>query len=826
MLDLFLCHAWPDRQIAVDLAKALRAMGVSVWLDESDVASAPALWLQLQRGVNNARDGLILVSRAFLQSDEGYRHDEAASLLERHRRDPTRRIYVVLHDATHGLAVERLPFLGVLPSLELAGPTGEADYGTLAHRVAELTRELTPTEPDAGFHVPVYPVRMVGREAELRKVVDLVRNNKIVNIRGAPGLGKTRLAAAVSDALVDQFLDRTIWLSLVPVPDEAGLLVALADALQIPNRERSNASKRIHDGLRRMERLLVFNNASHLARAFRRLAWLFIGLDRGRVLTTSQVDLGLPGETPYQLNPLSVSGASSGSVELFLEYAKRVQPGIAPGADELLLIEEICKLRSGHPYAIALDASRLGTHSVQTLFEEIDLSPDEIKKRGPSDDRSFGESIGSSYALLPPQSRKLLRELVVYRHSAPIALARALAGDHVHRSLSRLVEIELVFDRRNPASGELRFEVLEPIRQFVLQTRTKPRDRSRAEEGRLQYALAQAAAANRNLGGLEVREVVTRLGEDVSVFRGAIRWALDNGRAFQALTLALSLFQFWNLRGDFEEGLEWLEETVMAADPIDDATVAAKAQNRIGSFRRLLGDTVGAKGAYEMALQYAEQHDDAWNKAFALNGLGHVAFERDEFDTARAYFEGALEIRRASLLEGVPVSLTNLGDLALAVDHDLDRARKFHEEALEIRVTGSDQPGIPISLLKLAQVYLLDGYVPEAARFLRDAASRFQQIGDFRWLPTLCEAADAIAFRVEQQGDAARARSMAEEFRQRFGLHYQPWRSRLKAQLHGSLPAELPPARPVTEPIGPSDAFQLIASIVENAIRLGDPNQA
>ena len=65
--DVFLCHAWDDRQgVAKELHDLLEAAGVKVWFSEKDLSLGVPMMRAIDRGLANSRIGLVLVTPALL----------------------------------------------------------------------------------------------------------------------------------------------------------------------------------------------------------------------------------------------------------------------------------------------------------------------------------------------------------------------------------------------------------------------------------------------------------------------------------------------------------------------------------------------------------------------------------------------------------------------------------------------------------------------------------------------------------------------------------------------------------------------------------------
>src|SRR5262252_9987508 len=90
--------------------------------------------------------------------------------------------------------------------------------------------------PRIGRHnMPEPLTTLIGRDEDVRRVAELIREQRIVTLAGVGGVGKTRLALAAARAAVADFADG-VWLvelaaladgSLVPTTIAAALETAL-----------------------------------------------------------------------------------------------------------------------------------------------------------------------------------------------------------------------------------------------------------------------------------------------------------------------------------------------------------------------------------------------------------------------------------------------------------------------------------------------------------------------------------------------------------------------------------------------------------------------
>lgn len=129
--DVFLCHAWDDRQgPAKELHDLLESLGVKVWFSEKDVILGTPLLRAIDKGLANSRIGLVLVTPALLRAlpREGIADKELSALLAGERLVP------IVHDTTYESLREVSPLLASRSGLS----TAEAPMSVVAAKVAEL----------------------------------------------------------------------------------------------------------------------------------------------------------------------------------------------------------------------------------------------------------------------------------------------------------------------------------------------------------------------------------------------------------------------------------------------------------------------------------------------------------------------------------------------------------------------------------------------------------------------------------------------------------------------------------------------------------------
>lgn len=129
--DVFLCHAWDDRQgPAKELHDLLQSHGVQVWFSEKDVGLGVPLLRAIDKGLANSKIGIVLVTPALLRRlpAEGIADKELSALLARERLVP------VVHGTTYEALREVSPLLASRSGMS----TAEDSMANVAAKLAEL----------------------------------------------------------------------------------------------------------------------------------------------------------------------------------------------------------------------------------------------------------------------------------------------------------------------------------------------------------------------------------------------------------------------------------------------------------------------------------------------------------------------------------------------------------------------------------------------------------------------------------------------------------------------------------------------------------------
>jgi hypothetical protein len=129
--DVFLCHAWDDRQgAAKQLHDLLEASGVKVWFSEKDLGLGVPMMRAIDKGLAASRIGLVLVTPALLARlpKESVADKELSALLASNRLVP------IVHNTTYEALRNVSPLLASRSGLD----TAEDSMAVIATKIFEL----------------------------------------------------------------------------------------------------------------------------------------------------------------------------------------------------------------------------------------------------------------------------------------------------------------------------------------------------------------------------------------------------------------------------------------------------------------------------------------------------------------------------------------------------------------------------------------------------------------------------------------------------------------------------------------------------------------
>ena len=439
----------------------------------------------------------------------------------------------------------------------------------------------------------------VGRDGDSAAVSELVDDYRLTTLVGPGGVGKTRLAVEVSQALLDGMPDGVWLVELASVGDRADVPAAVLAAMELREgslvgREKAgDPVERLVAALRSRHMLLVLDNCEHVIDAAAALAdRLLAECPRLRILATSREPLRITGEAVWQVDPLWLPpGDPEGTdvlgydaVRLLVDRARAARPGFTVTDDNAAAVAKVCRVLDGMPLAIELAAARLGTMSVAQLAERLD---DRFRvltggsRTALPRHQTLRGVVDWSWDLLSDAERAVLRRLAVFANGATLEAAQrvctgdVVAADDVQGLVDALVDKSLLL----VSGDELpRYRMLETIRAYGLDRLDQAGERETLRRAHATYFVELVEAAEPHLRREEQLVWLRRLQADHDDLNAALRGAIAAGDARTATRLVAAAGWYWWLSGHKGEGIELAIEALgVPGGPDDEARVTAYA---------------------------------------------------------------------------------------------------------------------------------------------------------------------------------------------------------------------------------------------------------
>jgi predicted ATPase len=604
----------------------------------------------------------------------------------------------------------------------------------------ELLRGPAPVVRHGVAHEPN---ALLGRADDLAAVAGLLRTSRVTSVVGTGGLGKTRLAHAVSRDAEQRVVH---FVPLAGVTTDGDVAGEVASALGARDVSRFGLVGGIVEALGTGPVLLVLDNCEHVVRGAAELVQELVSMTRDlRVLTTSRAPLGLSSESVYPLPELDPPT----TVELFTQRARAARPGAdLPAA----AVGELCRHLDGLPLAVELAAARIRVRSVAEITR--DLADRFTLLRGGARDaphrhRTLHAVVEWSWNLLDPAERAAMRALSAFPGGFTASAAGFFDALPV---LENLVDQSLLKVVDTPAGT--RFRMLETVREFSAAQRDAADD---VTERFVAWARDFGIAHHAELFGPAPAGPGVRVRTEQDNLVPALRFAVARSDGGAVAAIAAVLAGLWTFESDYARLAGLIGETDrllshyrpepalvevvrMVAVLFTTGTFVVqgpRAARSLVILRRLPPappDTVIRAAAIVLAATPAILRPDRLAlRAFCAspeplvagvaNGVASYVFEHD------GDADGALKAARRMLdaFEGAEVrwmrilAHSRIGELCLQAEQG-DEARYHLAEALAVMgdLLWADMLGFRLGMV---QANLMAGDVDEAERWLGLAAS-------------------------------------------------------------------------------------------------------
>jgi predicted ATPase/class 3 adenylate cyclase len=594
-------------------------------------------------------------------------------------------------------------------------------------------------------NLPVQVSSFVGREADIDRVEHALGDARVVTLTGVGGVGKTRLAVHVAAEVIADYPDGAWLCELAGVSDPDVVWDSVATCLRVAPLPGRTMAESVLEYLAAKRLLLLLDNCEHLLAACAQLVDVVVHrCPAVSVLATSREGLALDGERLLAVPALGVpaSGADaldvarSAAVRLFADRATAAKDDFVLSDTNVAAMAVLCRRLDGIPLAIELAAARVRSMSPDDLVGRLDQRF-RLLTRGSraalERHQTLRNTIDWSYGLLDATERRALNRLSVFAGGCDLRAAEGvLADDEVEALdvvdwLSQLVDKSLVDTDDDPATGAVRFRLLESIRQYAQEQLESDGETSELRRRHAEYYAAWSGESRTHLRGRDHQEWTDAAVRDVDNFRAVMDWAVEEGSADHALRLVAPMTV---LGAVGEPAMDWAVTACGLPGAADHplypevaawaswgatrtvdferaeafATAARDAEERLGirhptvsrawaTLEFFRGDLPRSRAFADEWIQLARHAGDRYELVNALTMLGGVLRLSDRVDDAVVTLEESVRIARDA---GIDAALAfSLSFLAQDLPgEDFERALAMLDEAIDVATRIREPMGV------------------------------------------------------------------------------------------------------------------------------------
>ncbi len=472
-------------------------------------------------------------------------------------------------------------------------------------------------------NLPAQLTPLIGRDEQVDEITTLLGTYRVVTIVGSGGIGKTRASLQVSANLLDSFAAGVWFAELAPVsePDLVPTAVATAMGLTLTGDDHLKA---LPAAIGDTHVLLVLDNCEHLVDTVAQVvAAIARRCPHAKILASSRQPLGIDGEAPYRMPPLSLPPAIEnlrvdealkyGAIELFCERARIADRRFALTDVNVAAVADICRRLDGIPLAIELAAARTTMLSPVQLLARLDerfrLLTGTSRSALPRQ-QTLRAMIDWSYELLTERERLLFDRLGIFVGSCTLDAATLVCSApgldelDIFDVLAALIDKSMVITEADDVGR--RYRMLDSMRAYAADRLAKRGERAILAQRHLSYYCSLAVSARKAYDDSRRETDLGPIIEELDNLRAAVEWSLEDSDGFQtgAQLAGYVPWGLWSQREAYERLRPFSERE------IDDPCVAAQLWSQLRIARFNLGDQVGAREASLTALRFAERCGD------------------------------------------------------------------------------------------------------------------------------------------------------------------------------------------------------------------------
>ena len=442
-------------------------------------------------------------------------------------------------------------------------------------------------------NLPLAGSGLIGRNAAVQRLRDLVSAYRVITLTGPGGIGKTRLGLEVARVVSPSFQGDVMLVELASLSDPDLVPSAVVGVLGLELRGNDVSPTTVARAIGERQILLVMDNCEHLVDATAELAETIVRMcPCVTVLATSRELLRIDGEHAYHVPPLDVPAQDApasedllrhSAVQLFIERTRALQSGVAQRVADLAAIGAICRRLDGIPLAIEFAAARAATLGLEPVLSHLDERFSLLtggRRTALPQHKTLRAVLDWSYELLPEAERRQLRCLAVFPAGFTLEAAIAVMGDTggfaavVLEQIANLVTKSLVVaDMSGVAS---RWRLLETTRAYALE---KLAESSEADQIVRRHAMFFRDLVTPAPGSQPATENLARYAREIDNVRAALDWAFSpRGDAAIGVALTAAYVPVWLYLLLMVECSERVERALDGLEPASNLDARLRAQ--------------------------------------------------------------------------------------------------------------------------------------------------------------------------------------------------------------------------------------------------------
>lgn len=528
---------------------------------------------------------------------------------------------------------------------------------------------VVPDQRVRSNNLPLNLPSLIGREAELPTVVELLSGTHLLTLVGAGGIGKTRFALDVARQLMSQFRDGVWLVELAPVADPALVARVVASALGVHEEPDRPLLDTLLDFLRHRELLIVLDNCEHLIDACAR--WVEQVLHRSagtRILATSRESLAIVGETTWRVPSLQTADPGDAPSEqqlmgyaatrMFVQRAVAAEPTFQLTSENAAAVAQVCHRLDGIPLALELAAARVKAMRIEQVAERLS-DRFSLLNRGSRTALPRHQTLRSlidwSHDLLSDPERALLRRLSVFAGGWTLEAAEAVCmGGEVEVAdvlalHTQLVEKSLVVldDLAATPAAQTRYRMLETIRQYGSEKLLDAGEANRFQTQHLSHLVDFAEGIRTRLTGQDQLRWHVRAEAELDNLRVGLSWSLQPGNVELGLRILNALHRYWYKNMHFGEIVGWQDRLARRCEQegLAPSLHLARSFYAAGMLATNFNPVAG-RVLCEQSLKLSRALDFDEGMAWALMWIGHIDTRKRDPETAQLFAESLAAGRR------------------------------------------------------------------------------------------------------------------------------------------------------------------------------------